>query len=67
MNVSKPEQRENSFIGVIGFVADCEGRRQKQTAVDHRVNDVYLHTQAAAMSLDAAYGGSHVGKSGCTR
>lgn len=60
--------REDSFIDGVGLMSTPEGRRRhKQTAVGHRVNHMYLHTQAAAMSLDAAYGGSHVGKSGCTK
>lgn len=58
MNVSRPVEMTEP---------DEPGRkRQKQAAVGHGAG-LHLQMQAAAMSLDAAYGGSHVGKSGCTR
>ncbi len=55
-------RREESFIHVLGIVST-----PKRTDTVRQRIEKYLHIHAAAMSLAAVYGGSHVGKSGCTR
>lgn len=64
MNVSKPGEREGCFEM---FFVLCKLETHEKTNVGQRVDQKHLHIQAAAMSLAAAYGGSHVGKSGCTK
>lgn len=63
MSVSLGRERGVSEM----FLVLCKLETHEKTNVGHRVDQKYLHIQAAAMSLAAAYGGSHVGKSGCTK